>query len=443
MTMPGLILPERKPLVPNRGFILPGRKRPMRRAQPLLYTSFFNTEGAGGGAPAPGGADINVAVVSDTLRTTVGTQDFTKAGFGTPKAFLVYGMASGGNVLYSIGASDGTNQWCDDGGVDGGQSSTDTYRRGFTTRIFAQENLVGSTAVEVAFDSFITDGVRINVTKTDGTTHRLVFVFFNGDDLSVDCGTTALATDGNSATVSPGFETNVLVLSRGGLTYDGADRATFIAQLGLASYDGSTILQVNKNSAALDNQAAGDPLGYVDDSKILTATSGSWTVTLENITSTSFDLAVAGLDLSTNNVGYLALNIGGGNAWAGVLDSPTGTGNHTFTDPGFTPILGLILPSMITAVNTAKSNAEAGGYGIAAFDADDEWCIGWSDEDTADPTNCSGHETNQAIDLDTDANVDAFDATFVEFTASGVTLNFSAADGTTRKWPALFIGNGS
>lgn len=397
------------------------------------------------GAPAGGGPfpAVETAVTTVVTPTVTGNFDVTVSGFGTPKGVLVYGCYSNTvHAISSIGAADGSSQWCIGTDAEDNLGTTDTHRIGRTDEIAIQLNLAANTACEYNFVQFINDGVRLNVGKTDGSARRLIVILLGGPELSVKVGTANL-TNASTTTVTPGFQTNALVLSNLHQAFGATIYDTRVQHVGFASYDGTTIRQCCANFGSVDASATGDPSGTVDDDKILAASGATWTVSLANITSTQFDLTVnGGADLSTHQVGYLALNVGSGKAWAGVLDSPVNSGSKVYTEPGFKPTLGLMMPNMITAVDTDKADAEAGSIAYSAFDDNDEWCYCWTDQDAADPSNTATTVINQAIDLNNHAQAAAFDATLTQFTANGVELEFTVVDTTVRKWPALFLGDG-
>lgn len=410
---------------------------------PLRYDSFL---GRGGGNIFP---PERIAVTRVALNTSTGPQDITINGFGTPKAALfilsaaVNNATVEGDCALSIGATDGTNQWVHATRADDNVALTNTTRRGTSDEVIMLLTTSGAILLEANFDSWITDGVRINLTNAD-TAKLLTVVLFGGPGLKAEANTVNGATSGNISTANPGFEMNALIMARQALVNDSISSEALLG-MGFASWDGATLRQVSYEFRSLDAQANTEVRAAIDNAAIMNNHNPSQDVTIENITDTSFDLRSNGTDWDTSDFGYLALNFGNGAAWAGVLDGPTVTGDQAWTGIGFQPSFALLIPTMMSAVNVARQdNAEAGASAVSAFSADAEYATGRSDENAADPTNAHSWSNDQAVDLNDHAGNDAFDATFKSFDADGLTLNFTAVDSggspeTPRKWPALFI----
>ena len=75
------------------------------------------------------------AVTRAALRTTTGTQDFTVTGFGTPKCAIFFVTSAvtdateAAGLNWSMGATDGTNQWTVCCRADDNNATADTDRR--------------------------------------------------------------------------------------------------------------------------------------------------------------------------------------------------------------------------------------------------------------------------------------------------------------------------
>lgn len=393
-------------------------------------------------------SEVNVAVTQFVLRTTTGTQDITIPGFGTPKAarFIAGPALANGtardNLEASLGATDGTRQYVLAGAAEHNNTSSDTYQRAATDEvIMVLDATDGTIKVEANFDSWITDGVRINVGATTGGAFLVNVVLFGGSDLSAYVNTTALTTQNNSVTLTPNFEANALFVDSHGGSFNDTSAAGAIMSTGVASYDGSTIRQCANLYRSEDNVAAGGTTrGFIRTTGVAEFLSSRY-AELASITSTQFNLTARGADLSAFNVGYLAIGLANGaQAWAGVLNAPTATGDADFTSPGFQPAFGFLVPTMIATVDAEQTDGTGSGWGISVFTADDEYCYAWADEDGSDPVDTQSLADSKAINVAAHTGVNAFTATFSSFLSTGVRLNFTAVDSTVRKWPALFIG---
>ncbi len=411
----------------------------------LLESGDFLLLEDGNGLGLEGGIG-SIAVTRVSINTTTGTQDIVVAGFGTPKLALFtlsHAITDGvvrDGINASFGAADGTNEWAVSCKAQHNVGNSNTSRRSATDEIaFVVDGGSGhNPTVEINFDSFIANGVRINIGLNDGASAYLLTVtLFRGDDLAVEVGTKTLATDTNTVTVTPGFELNALITGSSITPVFGdTTTATAFLSMGFASYDGDNINQTAFVYRSNDAAGAAETVGDVRTDGVITVPADRFAI-LENITDTAFDIRSSGF--TSWELGYVAIGLSNGaKAWAGILDSPTGTGNNSWTGVGFRPTFGALIPNMITAVDTAQDTGEASSFGVYHFTESTEYITAWADEDGATTMNAQ-LLSDDSLNLDDDAGSAAFDATFVSFDSDGATLNFSVADGTPRKWPALFI----
>ncbi len=392
-------------------------------------------------------APFKIAVTHVALNTSTGNQDITISGFGTPKAAIfiatqmVYGGSTGSPIYGSIGATDGTNQWVDAWHSSDNVSangSNRTNRRAGTTRVIALAS--NTISADAHFNAWITDGVRITI-DTNGAAgaYGLLVILIGGSSVTASAGTKTLTTQNNSVTVTPGFQTNALFAASHLGAFNYTNSASMITSMGFASYDGTTILQCS-NLARDDTVTPSASQGEVRSGGFIAGGSSRY-AELANVTSTAFDITSRGADLSTWTVGYLALNFGGAAAaWAGILDSPTATGNKDFTGPSFTPQAVFAIPTMLSASDTNQTSGEATAWGFSANTVAEQGCHHWRDKDNVATTIAKSEVSTTSIHTADHAGTAAFDATFSSFASTKMTLNFTTANGTVRKWPFLFIG---
>ena len=135
-------------------------------------------------------ADIEMVTVA--ANTSTGTQDFTVAGFGTPKGaiFLVsYGTANGtavNHAMLSVGFTDGTRQRAIGIRVENavvGGSDTGNIESS-TACILTALNSADTTDGVATFDSWITDGVRVNWTDAPPSAYLVTCILFGGSGVS-------------------------------------------------------------------------------------------------------------------------------------------------------------------------------------------------------------------------------------------------------------------
>ena len=123
------------------------------------------------------------------LRTTTGTQDFTAPSFGTPVGAIVLltnATADGTDTAtkrWSIGFTDGTRHRVAAAMSQDNVTTSSNYKATGSARLALLIKTDGSASdVEVQFDSFITDGIRLNVSTTDGTAYLCTVILFGGAD---------------------------------------------------------------------------------------------------------------------------------------------------------------------------------------------------------------------------------------------------------------------
>ena len=391
--------------------------------------------------------DVKVAVTRVLTPTATGTQDITISGFGTPKAamfFVSRAEADGTPIADAVagyGATDGTRQWSWSCFSDHGQASTDSRRVQGDTRCV--QIITDVTIVRhAAFDSWITDGVRINWGSVATTQLELVVVLFGGADLSVRADTIDVPGTGAVDVTGPGFEPDLVIGASCGATSGTTATIQWIVGFGFAHNDrAGTVVQRCVFQRENTSVADGEP-----NSRLSTAyvggqyqTAVDWGAALGTFDASGFTLTPSA-NAGGDDYHYLALRFDGVSGWVGTLDAPTGTGAWAVTAPGFRPQFVMLVQTMHTAVDTDVTDGKAGAVGIGVFDATAAYTQATAIEDASATTDTESVSDDQPVSLNDHAGADAFDASFTSFDATGWTLNFSAADGTVRKWVGLAIG---
>jgi len=402
-------------------------------------------------------ANIAVTRITSSASGDGGDQDITIADFGTPKAALfITGVntndatADDGAVL-SVGATDGNNHWAvciyDTHSV----GTTNSMRQGTTDEVI-QIVTGGGMAAEANFKEWITDGVRI--TWGNYLAGRLVtVVLFTGDDLSAYANKVALSTEDTEVEVtSVGFEADALIMAHNGALFNDTEAAHGLFGLGFVK-KAATIVQQSVAFASQDNVATSDIGGALMTTDVGVEAGGAagqptwaamgWIADVTAFDSNGFHIYSRDKDSTGDEIGYLALKIVGGSFWVGTVDSPTSNGlpaNKSVTGVGFQPDFVMLAMSMHTAIDTHETDGKPGAFGISTFTSSNQYCQTLSIEDNQSTTNTQRVSDDQAINLDDHAGVAAFDATYVSMDADGWTLNYTVADGTTRKWVGFAIG---
>jgi hypothetical protein len=265
-------------------------------------------------------ANINIAVVPPQVLTS-GNNDFTVAGFGTPKAAMFFfGMPTALGSLtttakMSIGFTDGTNQYVASNSSRNAVATTNTKRRQATDEV-VMELVAGTGEVytEAAFSSWITNGVRIATGAHSGTNRYCWAILFSGSDLSAKVGNFQLSTQDTQVAISGvGFEPDVVLFTgvanvnldtvthNARMTYGVACNSSPIAQRGLMMENANSAANVTLTEELVTDGAGGEVSGGAED----------YMLDIQAFDSDGFDAYARNGNSSSDYVGYLALKFGG------------------------------------------------------------------------------------------------------------------------------------
>lgn len=386
------------------------------------------------------------AVVQQTTRVTTGTQDFTSSGFGTPLGaiFLVSaGTALGTAVdhaLCGIGVTDGTRQWSLAFRDHDAQTTTVCHTRGNATDCFQMVNEAGTVILKAQFSAWITDGIRVNVSTTNGTAYYVTCILLGGSDITgVYCNTAiGNATADSSTTVNTvGFTTSWMlgVGKHSGNAWDDTSDGTLMVSIGLCVNDGSAT-QMNQAFLDVGGQTTTNVRSRLSLSRFLRDLNGTAEIEIQNFTSSGFD-ATTRVASEAIHFGYLCV-AQTKQAKLMQFDTPTATGNADVSGIGFRPQAAFILPSGVTATNSTVTdgNAEVGGIGFCNETA--AGCISYTSDDGVTTTNVECLTSSNPINLRKDAALFMRASTPV-FGSGTLTLNYDTTSGTARKFVGLFL----
>lgn len=373
-------------------------------------------------------ADIKIEVTRYTLGTTTGNKDITISGFGTPKAAMFIfsrgatdDTAYTGAARFGIGFTDGVNQYCQTVvSVDGGASS-DTARHQFAGVI--SEIWTNGPSAAATFNSWITDGVQINVSDAPSANCLVTVILFGGTDFNAHVGTLTVDNGNTVDVTAPGFEPDGVFLGCIGDT-DTTYSPTLHQSFGCAINDG---LDTQRHTQIYSADASGTMNTMAEVRSDTVAGQGgndafAWNGPVSDFDANGFSFtgATAG---DADIVMYFAFALGGGEASLFTTTWPT-SGNYAETTPGFTPIFGMI--NSVVGVSTINSLATSGvwGWSLAAFDDTNIYTVNAVDEDglaTADTATMSSDQL-RILDIDQSdeviASSYAFDADGWDFTLS-------------------------
>lgn len=394
----------------------------------------------------------DIVNVSAALRTTTGTQDYTSPGFGTPKAakFFITIVTSNGvpvtHALYGIGCTDGTRQIATSFRGKSGVATPTVHfvRRSTATDCIFLTDSDGVIIARAQFSSWITDGVRINVSLTSGVAYAVTCVLYGGTGIlnaRVDTFSAASVADG-FVTVTPGFQFSYLETFLPGTSGFLGGAVSHIANsLGFCHNDGTNPPpQWNIGQLAAQSSSPQSVQVAVISGMAARETNSNARIEIRDVTSTNFRAYTRhGGTPPTINVGYLAIRLHSSITCKILqLNSPVATGSHTFTGVGFSSQHACLLLTGTTNLETTDGGSGAEPFGVSVISSESQFCHAISVDDNVTTTIAQTNRNSKAVQIRQN-NAILFDATLTNFTSDGVTLNFTSAPATIARWVGLFI----
>lgn len=259
-------------------------------------------------------------IVSGLTPTSTGTVDVTSPGFGTPKAIIIlvnWAIAAdtqfpGGG--YSWGVTDGTTQYAVGAALPNGTAGAfrATAHRNTECGYLPKVDTLND-AIAIQFDSWITDGVRLNFTNvfTFGVSYRVILL--GGDDLSAEVVQASVSGGtGNTASVSTSFEPDVVLASF--FVTTGAVYNWGAMSLGVAVNDGAGAF--DQACISLASESGQNPSDVVEEKRsdcfiTLTGGSGDYRLEAQSPTGSGFTIEqTTGGAMANAGFFGLALNLG-------------------------------------------------------------------------------------------------------------------------------------
>tara|TARA_R110000868_G_scaffold301380_1_gene561845 strand:- start:915 stop:2411 length:1497 start_codon:yes stop_codon:yes gene_type:complete len=378
-----------------------------------------------------------------TLGST-GTQDITIAGFGTCiGAIFDMNVGDVDNTVQatdrrSIGYCDGTNVALSFLGATNGVSTSNTSRRESSTSVIAEMDGGGTISGVATFNSFITDGVRINVTSTSPNQRFCTVTLIGGDATNVKVNfSPALGTSaGNTVVSTVGFEADLVMTSCAGLASNAGLADHSILSRGIAVNDGadSNFMRGTFDQDGLGTTKTGSYLSDTYATGQYFTNALSWGGSIGSYTSSGFTVTT-NKSASNDVFAYIAIKFANTFVKASIEDTPAATGAASFGATPSTPNFLQILSGGAAALNTPK-----GGLNTSDFygDATNQYSVSsFSADNVSIADNGKINKTGGLIQLDT-VGTTQLDSTFTGFTATGADFNFTTT--TAKKAIVLFIG---
>ena len=401
-------------------------------------------------------ADVNFTTTDFTISTGTGTQDVTVSGMsasGDIKAVIF--ICSGGTVdgtaaadaRMSVGFSDGTTDYVGSTWVDDGQTTTNATRHLRSDGVIAMYTDITLDHI-FSVNSFITDGVRLDIDNQAATAFYCTVVFIHGTDVTnasvgeVNLGTGTAAID----ITAPAFEPDIVFLLNSGTSSappNAEGNSSF--GFGCAINDGSAS-QACAAFGSQDNQSdSSNSITMIRNDRISTLVFNNnpqYDVLLSDFDANGFSLTPS-LSAGSDRIFYLALAFSNSPDIDLVNMSYPTSGDYAETTPGFQPDFGMIVQTGDgNTINT--KNGVGGSFSIAVFDDTNIFTDTITDEDgitlPGGTTNAQSLHSSSLKILSEDGATTLVEASGYAFDSSGVDFTL-----TTNPFPAelgwaLYVG---
>ena len=404
---------------------------------------------------AKAAGQIKVAVVSGAISSSgTGTADFTKSGFGTPKACIILlsfdttddtAIAVQGRA--SIGFSDFTNHRSITHQDEDGSAKVDADARKSATKAYVILDVGGAVDID-GTASTITDGVRLtNTTNASTTAVFAIVIMFGGTDLQVSLDSVNVnSTVGLTTVTTTGIEQDLIFFIGTDISGEDSSSTAINNSLGVVdvSNDQATIVNRCIGWAVDHNNTVGSPFSVIRNNRALTmiteAGALDWGIELTSATATSYTITTR--DVSPGNgmeVYALALNLDDRGSKIGSVDSPTSGATWTPSVAlGFTPqYVGLGVTQAQVEGTIQVDTVDAGSLGISSnTGTGEETFHGWYDDDGSTSADTANNFRSRVLDLrNDDTSVVIQDQSHSSFNSGDWTYTINTENETiARKW---------
>lgn len=401
---------------------------------------------------------VSVGIARAAANTSLGTQSFSDStGLGglTPKAYWIIatrgvtdGTAADGLGMYQ-GMSDGTTNANAAFEEEHAAATSDSQHTTDLTSppVLIIYNGLADSVIDGSANhsAFAADTVTIDWTDAPSAGWLITVIMFAGSDLSADVFTAGVGNTVDLANdiTAIGFEADDVITmimavdSQFGNGFIHNDRAGGVTQrtATILSRSGQV---TTANYAVVRTDAC--------CLELVVNGTADWYGEASAFDSSGFTLTTRVAGGNSRTLAGIALRYGASPVVSSKVytnTTPTGTGEATDTGLGATPQAVLYLMNFCEVAATIEGDADGGVYGVSANLAHAQFSNAIATEDNAADSNTQSLSDNQAVNLPLHTGAAGMAATFVAFTSTGVTLNWSDIEAAGKLWPALAIGSGA
>ncbi len=295
-------------------------------------------------------------------------------------------------------------------------------------------------------DEFVTSssgaGIQISWSNHPGAAYRIKVILFGGSDVRATVNSQTI-TSGSATDATIGYEPRAVFF----VAAEGSTAAHLQGSFGLngaicfgCAHNGDTLVErssVHLEDGELDSHFCvsgvweNNPLQYV------TTTAALWRrLNTSAFNSSGFSMAttdqLSGDDMAFS---YLALEWDASQEfWLGSITSPNTAAPVTqnITGPGFTPEFFGVCMTSVTALSTLQATGDADGFSIGFTDGVASASAGIAGQTGAIAANSASHAASTMIATHQDATALLVQGAFSSFTASGIDINWTTTDPTSR-----------
>jgi len=397
--------------------------------------------------------------VRAALRTTTGTQNFTWTGFGTPVGAIVLltgatnDNASANDKRWSVGFTDLTNQRVAATMSKHNVGTGVNYRAAGNAKIAILIKNDGSTNdVEIAYSATVTDGIQLNVTKTDGTAYLCTVILIGGPNAKVFVGDVDMPNGSANDTLSvtaPGFQPSWIFFAGLNLAPSSGSptpSAGEMTSLGIAANTAggikmARVTYAQSNGNTTSRPSLNTPADLVTNvQNVLTSAASTPLTKSVGISVSAF--GASGFTVTNVNGGdppssaYIAVDLGQ-TPDLQLLQSPAttpGTKTVAMTNAG----MALFLSTQVAATGDQAATT-AGEIGIGFASRSEEFSIAQNEKDAATTTVARVVSTSSSINVKLEDNSGASIVGSSSFDNTQITVNFTTVQVTARNQYILIL----
>jgi hypothetical protein len=395
-------------------------------------------------------ADVKFEVTRFALSTAAAgnTQDVTISGFGTPKAaiFILNGATANdtvtAHVRSCVGFTDGTRNYVHSGVSEDAQAFTDCGHR-LDSAVIVSSPVSGiSVDLQFSFNSWITDGVRLDIDNASPSAFFATCILIGGADVTnAHCNLVNLS--GTVDVTQPGFEPSVVFLAPTSRDFAGDSATDFRTTLGVAVNDGADT-QASGNLYCNDGDSTSNVRAALNNTYTIThiqATGGFvYTGQITTFDANGFTITISGGGSAGHDVPYLCLKFNAG-VHFGIeqIAIPT-SGDYSNTSLGFRPEFGLFRLMLDVPDRTSLASSSLGTDGSYVKTSAAEYMNEVKIQDSVGTTVCKSRSSDSFKMIDYNSANDEIVASSVDITGYGWDITLSTNPASEMLGWALAIG---